>query len=273
MTTIYLKSSYTARSKKDDKKREQNVFEDEIVINYQNELATANSIINNILFRYTGDSLFVLIACDVLSHNLFDNEELHRIFVKVLFNCDEIIHRLIFYNEEINENHPLFTLSQFKLRHKYIFQGCTEWNYPYIFKGFDQVIAEDMRKKELSEKEYAFIIHILKNSEMGQGYTEVWKNNFKCARFVIADFAFSKRAESAVWIMEKFFLSDSHRQILEENYETLQNLFRYLYTNDCETLEYIISTLKSWIENPKSSTILRDGLRKLSEMLKPTSLV
>jgi hypothetical protein len=272
MTTVYLRASYAARSKKDDKKREQNIFEDEIVINYQNELVTANSIIGNILSRYTGDSLFVLIACDILSLNLFDNEELHRLFVKVLFMSVDMIHKLVFYNEEVTESQPLYTLSQFRLRHKYVFQGCTEWSYPYIFKGLDQVICEDTRRKDLSEKEYAFIVYILKNTEMGQGYTEIWKNNFKCAKFVIADLAYPEKVERSIWILEKYFLSDSHRQILEENYENLQNLFKYLYSNECETLEYVNTAVKGWIESPKSSTILRDGLRKLSENLKPISL-
>jgi hypothetical protein len=272
MTCIFFKNSYNIRSK-NDRRKEQNIFEDEIVINFQNELVAANNIVRNILLKYTGDSLFILIACDILSHNLFDNEELHRIFVKVLFTSDEIIHKLIFYNEEINEDHPLFTLSQFKLRHKYVYEGCTEWTYAYIFKGMDQMIAEDIRKKELTDKEYKFLLHILKNTEIGHGFSEIWKNHFKCARFVISDFAFKDKAERSVAIMEKFLLSDVHRHILEENYEHMQNIFRFIGNNECETLDYVISSVKTWIESPKSSTILRDGLRKLLEILKPTPIV
>jgi hypothetical protein len=272
MTIVFFKNSYALRSKKDGARRETNIFEDEFVMNYQSELATTNSIVRNILFKYTGDSLFILIACDILSHNLFDNEDLHRIFIKVLFRCDDIIHRLVFYNEEIAEDHPLFTLSQFKLKHKYIFQGCSDWNYAYIFKGFDMMVNEDVTRKDLSVKEYDFLIHILKHADISHGYTEIWKNHFKCARFIISDFAFPDRVDRAIWIMEKFLLSDIHRQILEENYENLQNIFKYLYNNGAETLEHIITTVKSWIESPKSSTILRDGLRKLSEILRPVPI-
>jgi hypothetical protein len=268
MAVELLKSAFFNKGKKEDSNKKKEVkFEEDIGNNYQAEIETTNNIIKNILNRFSGDPLFVLISSDLISQKLFDNELLYEIFLRILLNSNETVMKLILYNEEIQENDPLYLLSQLPFRHKYTFKGNTELIYVYLFKALD-IIIYSQDKKYLSEKEYRFIEFILNNVDISQGYFEIWKNNFRFGKYIINDMTDPNMCSRCLNIIEKFFLSDTQKFILEEYYEQLQDVLHEIIEHAESVKEIIEEKFMYWIEHPKSSQIVRDGLKKLLDIFK-----
>lgn len=267
MTVEMLKSNYSTRSKKDDKKKELR-FDDDVGSNYLAEIETTNLIIKNIFNRFSGDPLFILIASNLISPFLYDNEQLYEIFLIALINTKDSVHKLIIYNEAILESDPLYYQTHLNFRHKYDYKVYTEWIYAYLFKAFDIITTNVNDKNCLSEKEYTFIGYIMKNVDLSQGYSEIWRNNFRVGKFIIQDLVYPDSCERSLKILEKFFLSEAQKYILEEYYELLQDVLHSISESDQEHKDMILSKFKFWIDHNKSSQILRDGLKKLLELLK-----
>lgn len=278
MALQYLKYLYHNKSKaKEVIMSKKNVYidnrmdEETLQQNYQDDLALANKIINNVLYRYRGDSLFTLLACNAMSEHLYDNMDLVSTFLYCLFSCDENVQKFILYNEPLEDRvNILHRYTRF--RHKPELTRHDNWNNHILFKAYNDLLLKNSNMKALTERDYNFIKFIIAGG-FTIVHTELWKNNFQFSRFVVQDMNNSEKCARSLEIMEAFlFFEPIHKHILEENYDQLQSLFREVEEDHSENgekcKEMIKMTLTGWIQNQYSSSILRDGLRKLLENFK-----
>ena len=280
---LFLRHNYQNKSKPKDPAVKKTTFlgfenrfdEDTANANYFNELSLGNEIIRNILRRYIGDSLFMLIACSNIAEYLNDNIDLNKIFLSALFQAKEIIFNNVFYaGSELTDD--IIKLQQYtKFRVKPEYQKFRDWHYHYLCQALNSLI-EDREKSEktsrpLSEKEYKFV-----QFTIAPGFnplqSEIWKSSFKFSKLLLIDLYDKAKSERALKILEAFLFFDPiQKQVLEDIYDHLQEMITKLLENGedplnkrcLDTLNY---TLRSWSQHPNSSSILRDGLRKLIDL-------
>jgi hypothetical protein len=282
MSLLFLKHNYMNKSKPKEnvKKPAFSGFEgrfgdeDTANVNYMNELSPGNDIIKNILKRYMGDSLFMLIASSSIAEYLIDNIELNKIFLSALFQTNENILNYVFYKAELTDD--IIKLQEYtKFRVKPDIIRYTDWHYHYLCQGINSII-EDREKVDpeciLSEKEYKFIEFTI-SPGFNPLHSEIWKSSFKFSRLIILDCANVKRIERALKIMEGFLFFDSiQKQILEDICDEMNDLLMRLLEekdkpDNKRCLEILNHSLRSWSQQQNSSSTLRDGLRKLIDIL------
>jgi hypothetical protein len=280
---LFLKHNYQNKSKPKDPAIKKTTFlgfenrfdEDTLNANYSNELSLGNEIIRNILRRYIGDSLFMLIACSNIAEYLSDNIDLNKIFLRALFQANEVIFNYIFYpGIELTDN--IIKLQQYtKFRVKPEYQKFCDWHYHYLCQALNSLIEEREKSKHasrpLSEKEYKFI-----QFTIAPGFnplqSEIWKSSFKFSKMLLLDCYDKSKSERALKILETFlFFEPIQKQVLEDIYDHLQEMITNLLENredpvNNRVIETLNHTLRSWSQNPNSSSILRDGLRKLIDL-------
>jgi len=280
---LFLKHNYQNKSKPKDQAVKKTTFlgfenrydEDTANVNYFNELSVGNEIIRNILKRYVGDSLFMLIACSNIAEYLNDNIELNKIFLSSLFQANDIIFNFIFYPEtELTED--IIKLQQYtKFRVKPEIIRFRDWHYHYLCQAVNSLI-EDREKfqnisRSLSEKEYKFVQFTIAPG-FNPLHSEIWKSSFKFSKLLLMDCYEKAKSERALKILEAFlFFEPIQKQILEDIYDHLQDMITKLLEdkeepNNKKCLELLNYTLRSWSQHPNSSSILRDGLRKLIDL-------
>lgn len=280
MSLLFLKHNYMNKSKpKENVKKpafsgfEGRFDEDTANVNYMNELSSGNDIIKNIMRRYMGDSLFMLIASSSIAEYLIDNIELNKIFLSALFQTNENILNYVFYNAELSDDIvKLQEYTKFRIKPEII--RYQDWHYHYLCQGVNSIIEEREKTSDcsLSEKEYKFIEFTI-SPGFNPVHSEIWKSSFKFSRLLIADCANKNRVERALKILEGFLFFDSiQKQILEDIYDEMNDLLIRLLEDkdnpDClKCLEILNHTLRSWSQQQNSSSILRDGLRKLIDIL------
>lgn len=280
MSLLFLKHNYNNKSKpKENVKKpafsgfEGRFDEDTANINYMNELSAGNDIIKNIMRRYMGDSLFMLIASSSIAEYLIDNIELNKIFLSALFQTNESILNYVFYNAELSDDIvKLQEYTRFRVKPEII--RYKDWHYHYLCQGINSIIEEREKTNDsfLSEKEYKFIEFTI-SPGFNPLHSEIWKSSFKFSRLLILDCANVSRVERALKIMEGFLFFDSiQKQILEDIYDEMNDLLiRLLEEKEVpenkKCLEILNHTLRSWSQHQNSSSILRDGLRKLIDLL------
>lgn len=278
MCCIYLKNVYLSKNKPKEANFSQSqkrivpnqVEEESALINYQNELQIANNIIKNILMRYIGDSLVMLLACTTISEHLYDNAELYKLFLFCVFSCDDNVHKFIFYEDELEESiNVLLQYTKFRVKPEFI--KFKDWHAHIFLKAFDIMIKEDANKNSFDDKDYHFIEFILEKG-INPIHSEIWKNHFKFSKLILNDMKNNEKCQRSLKIMEVFFLSETiSKHILDENYDHFQDVLKEIIkdstTNGTKCQEMIATCLKNWINHPNTSSILRDGLRKLLEIL------
>lgn len=286
---LFLKHNYQNKSKPKDPAVKKTTFlgfenrydEDTANANYFSELSVGNEIIRNILKRYVGDSLFMLIACSNIAEYLNDNIELNKIFLSSLFQANDIIFNFIFYPEtQLTED--IIKLQQYtKFRVKPEIIRFRDWHYHYLCQAVNSLI-EDREKsqnisKSLSEKEYKFVQFTI-SPGFNPLHSEIWKSSFKFSKLLLMDCYEKAKSERALKILEAFlFFEPIQKQILEDIYDHLQDMITKLLEdkeepNNKKCLELLNYTLRSWSQHPNSSSILRDGLRKLIDLFVVNSI-
>lgn len=280
---LFLKHNYQNKSKPKDPAVKKTTFlgfenrfdEDTANANYFNELSLGNEIIKNILKRYIGDSLFMLIACSNIAEYLNDNIDLNKIFLSALFQANEVIFNYVFYpGTDLTDE--IIKLQQFtKFRVKPEYQKFQDWHYHYLCQALNSLIEEreksEHTSRPLSEKEYKFI-----QFTIAPGFnplqSEIWKSSFKFSKLLLLDCYDKSRSERALKILEAFlFFEPIQKQVLEDIYDYLQDMITRLLENkedpvNKRVLDTLNHTLRSWSQHPNSSSILRDGLRKLIDL-------
>ncbi len=279
---LFLKHNYQNKTKTKDpgvKKAnfagfENRFDEDTANVNYFNELSLGNEIIRNILRRYIGDTLFMLIACSNIAEYLNDNIDLNKVFLSALFQANEVIFNYVFYPgcELTNDIIKLQQYTKFRVKPEY--QKFRDWHYHYLCQALNSLI-EDREKSEqsrpLNEKEYKFIQFTI-TPGFNPLQSEIWKSSFKFSKLLLLDLYDKAKSERALKIMEAFlFFEPIQKQVLEDIYDHLQEMITKLLENREEPLnkrclETLNYTLRSWSQHPNSSSILRDGLRKLIDL-------
>jgi len=217
----------------------------------------------------------MLIACSNIAEYLIDNIDLNKIFLSALFQANEVIFNYIFYpGSELTDN--IIKLQQYtKFRVKPEYQKFCDWHYHYLCQALNSLIEEREKSKHasrpLSEKEYKFI-----QFTIAPGFnplqSEIWKSSFKFSKMLLLDCYDKSKSESALKILETFlFFEPIQKQVLEDIYDHLQEMITNLLENredplNKRVIETLNHTLRSWSQNPNSSSILRDGLRKLIDL-------
>lgn len=280
---LFLKHNYQNKSKPKENAVKKTTFlgfenrfdEDTANANYFNELSLGNEIIRNILRRYIGDSLFMLIACSNIAEYLNDNIDLNKIFLSALFQANEVIFNYVFYPGcELTDD--IIKLQQYtKFRVKPEYQKFRDWHYHYLCQALNSLIEEreksEHTSRPLSEKEYKFIQFTIAPG-FNPLHSEIWKSSFKFSKHLLLDCYDKSRSERALKILEAFlFFEPIQKQVLEDIYDYLQEMITRLLENredpvNKRVLEMLNHTLRSWSQHPNSSSILRDGLRKLIDL-------
>ncbi len=284
MSLLFLKHIYSNKSKPKDNGVKKISFtgfenrfdEDTANVNYINELNFGNEIIKNILKRYISDSLFMLIACSNIAEYLEDNYDLNKIFLASLFQANDIIFNYIFYpGSELTGD--IIKLQQYtKFRVKPEIVRFNDWSYHYLCQGLNNLIEDreksDQSIRPLSEKEYKFLQFTI-NPGFNPHHSEIWKSSFKFSKLLLLDCYDKNKSERSLKILEAFlFFEPIQKQILEDVYDHLQEVIVKLIEakddpNCKKCLESLNLNLRGWSQHPNSSSILRDGLRKLIDLM------
>lgn len=285
MSLVFLMHIYQNKSKSKDgngtKKAgflgfENRFDEDTANQNYYNELSLGNEIIKKIVKRYIGDSLFMLVACCSIAESLNDNMELNLIFLSSLFQANETIFNYVFYpGTDLTED--IIKQQQYtKFRVKPEIVRFRDWSYHYLCQALNTLIEQREKREKnnmntLTEKEYKFLQFTIAPG-FNPHHSEIWKSSFKFSKLLLNDLFDKPRSERALKILEAFlFFEPIQKQVLEDIYDNLQELILRLLeqkedSTNKKVLETLNYTLRSWSQNPNSSSILREGLRKLIDL-------
>ena len=238
--------------------------------NYLNEIAFANKIINEIVSRYTGDHVFILLFTSAIYEYLYDNAELYKILLKALFSVNDSIHRFMFYDEDLDESMKLkYECTIF--RNPVNIEKIKSWNKPMIMKAFDLLISE-VGKTELDERDYNLIKFITKDG-LDVASSEIWKTSFNFSGLLIKDMNQLDKVFTCLSVLDSFLLCEPiQKYIFDEWYDNLNKVFVEVIegSESNEDLkkckEGIQECLTRWIGNAKISQIVRDDIRKLMEV-------
>ena len=238
--------------------------------NYLNDLTFANTIINDIVSRYTGDHIFILLFTSAIYEYLYDNAELYKILLNALFSVNDSIHRFMFYDEDLDENMNLkYQCTIF--RNPVNIEKIKSWNKPMLMKAFDMLILEK-GKTDLDDRDYDMIKFLTKDG-LDVASSEIWKTSFNISGLVIKDMDKLSRVYTSLDILDAFLLCEPiQKYIFDEWYDNLNKVFVEIIEGSaanedlkkCE--DGIKECLQRWIGNAKISQIVRDDIRKLMEV-------
>ena len=277
MALLFIKYIYQNKTKGKEPQKKNSLFafdnrydDDTANINYNNELGLGNDIIKNIMKRYVGDSLFILIASSYVAEFLYDNIELNRIFLHSLFLSNENILNYIFY-EGVDLNDDIIKLQQFtKFRVKPEIFKFKDWSNHYLFQALNSLIEEreKFESKGLTEKEYRFLQFTI-SSGFNPLHSEIWKTSFKFSKLILKDCYDKDKCERSLKILESFlFFEPIQKQVLEDIYDNMHEMIIKLSEDrnnldNKKCLELLNHYLRTWSHHTNSSSTLRDGIRKL----------
>lgn len=274
MACMSLKHFYSNTSRKRNsissnqggRKNNMNI-EDESTLFNSNDIQMCNKIIINIMTRMTGDNLFMLLSILNLCEHLYENGELNKLFLSCLFQCHETIHRYVFYDEPLDDNIN-YILRYTPCRHEPQLTKFKNWNEAHLIKAFD-ILLQENNVKEMTQRDYSFVNFLLKGG-IRLPYSEIYKNNFRYSKLIINDLKIFDKCHNALNIIEAYlFCEPISKHIFDDIFDELQFVLKQITEDNQEYMkkckDVIIGVFKNWINN--SSSILKEGLKKLSETL------
>ena len=235
---------------------------------YLNDIAFGNKVINDIIKRFIGDHVFILLFTNDIYEYLFDNCELYEILLDALFKVNESILNFTFYDGQLDDS----TNTKFEgtiFRRPVNIIKYHEWNTPMLLKAFDNLIIKK-GQNELTQKDYEFIKFIIKDG-LDINYSEIWKTSFNFSPLVIRDLNNYENCGKCIAILDAFIQCEPIQKfIFDEWYDNLQRIFSELINEESEDAEKcrneILDILFRWINAQKISQIVRDDIRKLLEI-------
>ena len=237
-------------------------------VTYLNELSFGNKIIKCITDRFEGNNLFVLIFVNYLNDYLYDNNELYLILIYAFFNSNESIMEYELFGGELDESmKSKYTWTNF--RSPIIVKTMTGFNTAMILKAFDTMIQQK-NVSELGDREYNLINFIVKDG-LNIENSDIFKSSFNFSGLVIQDISKVERVNNCFSILDAFLqCGPIQKSIFDEWYDNLNKVFVKVFENESDELNVCKDTIKEfvnrWINDMKISQIVRDDIRKLSEI-------
>jgi len=272
---LSFKQAFSNKVKPREVKKKSQFFnenDDSSFQQYMNEVQIGNSIVRNILPRFTGDSLLTYFIASTVCENLYENAELYKILLNPLFQSNYNVIKSIFYDEELHSSiKKLFDTTIYRHEPK-LPSKITTWNYSYFLQAFDGIVCDKYVNNFLDKFYEFFVRFIVKNGMNTEENLEIWKNNFKFLKFVIEDCKHLEKINRSLDLIEYFILCEPiSRQVFEECYDNIFSLIIQLGEKKTETnlklIDIIGKKLKFWNGSSAVSSILKEGLRKLIENL------
>ena len=235
---------------------------------YLNELSFGNKIIKIITDRFEGDNIFVLIFVNCINDYLYDNNELYLILINAFFNSDESIMEYELFGGELHDTmKSKYTWTIF--RSPFIVKTMTGFNPAMILKAFDTMIQQK-NITELGDREYNLINFIVKDG-LDINYSDIYKSSFNFSGLVIQDISKKERVNNCFTILDSFLqCGPIQKSIFDDWYDNLNKVFVKVFEDETEEnnlcKETIKEFVKRWINDMKISQIVRDDIRKLSEV-------
>ena len=235
---------------------------------YLNELSFGNKIIKIITDRFEGDNIFVLIFVNCINDYLYDNNELYLILINAFFNSDESIMEYELFGGELHDTmKSKYTWTIF--RSPFIVKTMTGFNSAMILKAFDTMIQQK-NITELGDREYNLINFIVKDG-LDINYSDIYKSSFNFSGLVIQDISKIERVNNCFTILDSFLqCGPIQKSIFDDWYDNLNKVFVKVFEDETEEnnlcKETIKEFVKRWINDMKISQIVRDDIRKLSEV-------
>jgi len=235
---------------------------------YLNELSFGNKLIKNITDRFEGDNLFVLIFVNYINDYLYDNNDLYLILINAFFNSNESIMEYELFGGELDETmKSKYSMTIF--RSPFIVKTMTGFNPALILKAFDTMIQQ-RQVTELGNREYNLINFIVKDG-LNIAYSDIYKSSFNFSGLVIQDISKVERVNNCFSILDSFLqCGPIQKSIFDEWYDNLNKVFVKVFEDESGELNMCKDTIKEfvnrWINDMKISQIVRDDIRKLSEV-------
>ena len=267
-----LKAAYIKKTQPKDSKTQKFVEKDpngdsEQQI-YLNDIAFGNKAIKEIVNRFIGDHVFILLFTNSIYEYLYDNCELYEILLDALFQVNESILNFTFYEGNLDE----------KMKTKYectIFrrpvniEKINVWNTPMLLKAFDTLVAKN-GENELTQKDYEFLRFIIKDG-LDVNFSDIWKTSFNFSPLVIRGLLNYETVGKCIAILDAFLQCEPIQKfIFDEWYDNLSKTFNELINIESEDAEkcrnQILDILERWINEQKISQIVRDDIKKLLEI-------
>ena len=235
---------------------------------YLNELQFGNKIIKYITDRFEGDNLFVLIFVNYINDYLYDNNDLYLILINAFFNSNESIMEYELFGGELDETMKS-KYSWTIFRSPFIVKTMTGFNSAMILKAFDTMIQQ-RRITELGDREYNLINFIIKDG-LNINYSDIYKSSFNFSGLVIQDISKVERCNNCFSILDSFLqCGPIQKSIFDEWYDNLNKVFIKVFEDTSGELNLCKDTIrefvKRWINDMKISQIVRDDIKKLSEV-------
>jgi len=234
---------------------------------YLQDLSICNRIIISIITRLQGDQIFIFKCCSIISSALLDNLELSKTFIQSVFHISEANYRFILYEEPLEKSFKGLLESK-PSRLKADLVSFRDWNKPVLLKAYDCMLKERSVTK-LGKRDYDFIQFLISDG-LNLAHCEIYKSHFKFSSFLIDDLSYIEKCENALNIIKVFlFFEPISKTIFDECYENLTLKLTSLSKEpeNKKVKDLMVETLRNWIKN--SSQILREGLKKLLEILGP----
>jgi hypothetical protein len=235
---------------------------------YLNELSFGNKLIKSITDRFEGDNLFVLIFVNYINDYLYDNNDLYLILINAFFNSNESIMEYELFGGELDETmKSKYSMTIF--RSPFIVKTMTGFNPALILKAFDTMIQQRL-VTELGNREYNLINFIVKDG-LNITYSDIYKSSFNFSGLVIQDISKVERVNNCFSILDSFLqCGPIQKSIFDEWYDNLNKVFVKVFEDESGELNMCKDTIKEfvnrWINDMKISQIVRDDIRKLSEV-------
>jgi hypothetical protein len=270
---LSFKQAFINKNKPREVKKKSQFFnenDDSSVQQYINEVQIGNSIVRNILPRFTGDSMLTYFIAATVCENLYENTELYKIVLNPLFESNYNIIKCIFYDEDLNPSiKKLFHTTIYRHEPR-VPSKINTWNYSYFLLAFDMIVSEKYGNNFLDKFYEFFVRFIIKNGMNPEENLEIWKNNFKFLKFVIEDCKSLEKINRSLGLLEYFILCEPiSRQVFEECYDHIFSLTIQLGEKKTEInmklIDIIGKKLRFWNSSNAVSSILKEGLRKLIE--------
>lgn len=254
------------------------VEEDNMNSKEASDLSSPTKLLKNLLFRYLGHDLFMVIALTRVGEVLFDNSELYKIFVYCLLKGSIKVKEHIFFNKDLSPQiEKKITRSNFKSIFKFD-PTVLEWNFGSLFKAYSQLFQfgfdtntpfikpdPNLKIKKISDSDYEFLDFCFKD-QLNPKWSENWKLGFiGFSKYFIQDLTHENKCERSLIIIEKFLMFDSiQKQISDEICEQLTTAIKDTVAIKNQKCYAIIQEYLNKIYNSQnSSSILRESLKRL----------
>ena len=271
-TTPLRKNSQLEKEKKNNEDKIDKIVEpmaSEIdQATYLNELSFGNKIIKCITDRFEGDDLFILIFVNYINDYLYDNNDLYLILINAFFTSNESIMEYELFGGKLDD------IMQYKynwiiFRSPFIVKTMTGFNPAMILKAFDTMIQQ-RKITEFGDREYNLINFIVKDG-LNINYSDIYKSSFNFSGLVIQDISKVERCNNCFCILDAFLqCGPIQKSIFDEWYDNLNKVFVKVFENESEENKLCKDTIKEfvnrWINDMKISQIVRDDIKKLSEV-------